>query len=174
MNITSENEDTATPQKNVAGVVGWVVAAILFLTLVIVVAAKSSGEKNADLAVPSITKITFYNEDKEEVHEEALWYNASDIEGIMIQWKGGCPDTIKMFATPSGSNTIDETKLLLTKEVKDNDFVELLDADAFKDYFMIHLYFQLDFAGTIVKSADFNVIYGGYVDNTISQEDMYH
>ena len=81
----------------------------------------------------------------------------------MIQWEGGCPNTIKMFATPNGSNTIDETKLLLTKEVKDNDFVELLDADAFRDEFMIHVYFQLDFAGTIVTSPDYNVIYEGYV-----------
>ncbi len=51
----------------------------------------------------------------------------------------------------------------MTKEVKDNDFVELLDADAFKEYFMIHVYFQPDFAGKMVRSPDYNVIFDGYV-----------
>lgn len=106
---------------------------------------------------PTITKITFYDCNKETVLDDALWYNASLIEGIMIQWEGGCPDTIKMFAVPSGSDTIEETKLLLTKEVTDGDNVELLDADLLREEYMSHVYFQLDFQGRIVSSDDYNV-----------------
>jgi hypothetical protein len=36
---------------------------------------------------------------------------------------------------------------------------------------MIHVYFQLDFAGTIVKSADYNVIYEGYVTEEAAVSD---
>lgn len=106
---------------------------------------------------PIITKITFFDCNKETVLDDALWYDAALIEGIMIQWEGGCPDTIKMFAVPSGSNTIEETKLLLTKEVTDGDNVELLDADLLREEYMSHVYFQLDFQGKIVSSDDYNV-----------------
>lgn len=106
---------------------------------------------------PTITKITFYDCNKDVVQDDALWYNASLIEGIMIQWEGGCPDTIKMFSIPSGSNTIEETKLLLTKEVTDGDNVELLDADLLREEYMSHVYFQLDFQGRNVSSDAYNV-----------------
>ncbi len=74
---------------------------MLLVILIAVVAMKFSGEKNNSPTVPSITKITIFDEDKEEVHEEALWYEASDIEGIMIQWQGGYPDTIKCLLLPA-------------------------------------------------------------------------
>lgn len=113
---------------------------------------------NDSAATPSITKIVFYDCDKEVVRDEALWYDASRIEGILLEWEGGCPDTIKMFAVPSGSNTIEETKLLLTKEVTDGDNVELIDADLLREEYMSHIYFQLDFQGTIITSDEFNVL----------------
>lgn len=50
---------------------------------------------------------------------EALWYNAAQIESILIQWDGGTPDTIKMFSIPSGTETAERTELLLTKAVSD-------------------------------------------------------
>ena len=112
-------------------------------------------------ASPAITKITFYDCNKDVVQDDALWYDAALIEGIMIQWDGGCPDTIKMFSIPSGSNTIEETKLLLTKEVTDGDNVELIDADLLREGYMSHVYFQLDFQGTIVSSDEYNVFYEG-------------
>ena len=91
--------------------------------------------------------------------EEALWYNSAQIESILIQWEGGTPDNIKMFATPSGTETMSETELLLTKVVLDGDTVELLDADTLKDKFMTHVYFQLDFGENIVTSDVYNIFY---------------
>ncbi len=110
------------------------------------------------LASPAITKIVFYDCNKNEVSDDAYWYDASLIDEIMIQWEGGCPDSIKMFAVPAGSNTIEETKLLLTKEVTDGDNVELIGADLLRQEYMSHIYFQLDFQKTIILSDIYNVL----------------
>lgn len=90
---------------------------------------------------------------------EALWYNAAQIESILIQWDDGTPDNIKMFSTPSGSETTELTELLLTKIIRDGDSAELLSADALKGCFQSHVFFELDFSGTVVVSDSYNVFF---------------
>ena len=144
------------------GKIGFLIGGLIFLVLIMgLLITQIPQEKSVEPISPVITSITFYDSDQNEVTEEALWYDAGRIESILIQWKGGTPDNIKMFATPSGSDTIEETNLLLTKSVADGDSLELLDADSLKYGFQNHVFFELDFGGVIVTSDLYNIFYMG-------------
>ncbi len=109
---------------------------------------------------PKITYITFYDENQNKVEPEALWYNAARIESILIQWEGGSPNHIKMFGTPSGTETMELTELLLTKSVLDGNGVALLDADVLKGTFQTHVYFELYFGDSLIVASDlYNIFY---------------
>ena len=151
-----ENMITTNDKIGLRELLGWIIAIILAIIFLV---AWIHNKKSDTINVPSIKKITFYDCNKDVVMEEALWYNSAQIESILIQWEGGTPDNIKMFATPSGTETMSETELLLTKVVLDGDTVELLDADTLKDKFMTHVYFQLDFGENIVTSDVYNIFY---------------
>ncbi len=132
----------------------------IILILIGIKTVSGAEEKVEEEQVPAIKSITFYDENQEIVEAEALWYNSAKIESILVQWEGGTPNSIQMFATPSGTETLDETELLLTKTVKDGDSVELLDANSLKDVYMLHVYFQLDFgSGDIIISDLYNIFY---------------
>lgn len=157
-----ENEVVMKKKNNLPALLGWAVLGILAITLILICIKTVSGveEKVEGEQAPTIKSITFYDENQEIVDAEALWYNSANIESILVQWEGGTPNSIQMFATPSGSETLDETELLLTKAVKDGDRVELLDADPLKDGYMLHVYFQLDFGnGNIIISDLYNIFY---------------
>lgn len=166
--LEMENLEPETqPKKSVNNSkIGFLIAGIIFFVLILGLFITQIPEvQNTETVSPMITDITFYDSDQNEVTEEALWYDASHIESILIQWQGGSPDNIKMFATPSGSETIEETELLLTKSVQDGDFVELLDADSLKYGFQNHVFFELDFGGgVIVTSEPYNVFYLGELE----------
>lgn len=148
--VSAQNTITRTKKK------WWIWLIILLLIMPLLILILNYEGKNVS-TLPQITSITFYDGDQEKIESEALWYNAAVMESILIQWEGGTPETIKMFATPSGSETMEETELLLTKVVRDGDQVELLDADSLKEHFQIHVYFQLDFGNVIVDSELYNV-----------------
>lgn len=145
------------------GKIGFLIGGLIFLVLIMgLLITQIPQEKSVEPISPVITSITFYDSDQNEVTEEALWYDAGRIESILIQWKGGTPDNIKMFATPSGSDTIEETNLLLTKSVADGDSLELLDADSLKYGFQNHVFFELDFGGGIIVTSElYNIFYMG-------------
>ena len=153
-----EKEPTVPKPNN--SKIGLLIGILIIIVLIIGLFITQIPETNVNPSSPVITNITFYDSDQNEVTEEALWYDASLIESILIQWKGGTPDNIKMFATPSGSETIEETDLLLTKSVADGDFVELLDADSLKSGFQNHVFFELDFGGGVIVTSElYNVFY---------------
>ena len=158
-----EPEIQPTPRLN-ASKIGFLIGGLIILVLILgllITQIPEKTKKSSVTASPTITSITFYDSEQNEVTEEALWYDAARMESILIQWEGGTPDNIKMFATPSGSETIEETELLLTKSVKDGDFVELLDADSLKYGYQNHVFFELDFGGVIVTSDLYNIFYMG-------------
>ncbi len=157
-----------TWQKAVVTWLGWVTAAVLFIILIIVgigVAAyrNYTTDENVSstetLAEPLITKITFYDEEQNEVKDEALWYNAADVDSILIQWTNGVPNDIKIFFTPSGTETLDETELLLTLPVMDGDMVQLINADVLKNISQGNIYFELNFGTGIITSDLYNFFY---------------
>lgn len=143
-------------------VLGWIVSALLAIIFTIVFIFL---RRNDTPPTPTIKSITFYDSNQNFVTEEALWYNSANIESILIQWDGPSPNNIKMFSTPSGSDTISETELLLTKPVLDGDNAELLNADKLKEFFMSHVYFQLDYGDITLTSDLYNVFY----DDSITQ-----
>lgn len=103
--------------------------------------------------------VRFYDSNQNEVMDEALWYNAAKIDSILIQWSGSSPVSIKMLATPSGSETMEDTELLLTKSVLDGDSAALLSAEALTDIGFSHVYFELDYGYMVLTSEIFNVFY---------------
>lgn len=109
---------------------------------------------------PEIKSIRFYDENLEQVFDEALWYNTAGIDLIVIDWDKGSPNLVQMFFCPSGTETAEMTEILFTKAVYDGDSVVLLSAEPLKNEDrMGHLYFQLDYGYTIVKSDEYNVFY---------------
>ena len=162
-------EPETQPNKNLnTGLIGFLIAGLIFLVLIIGLLVTQIPERKRaepESISPAITSISFYDSDQNEVTDEALWYDAGRIESILIQWEGRTPDNIKMFATPSGSETIEETELLLTKSVSDGDSLELLDADSLKYGFQNHVFFELDFGGgVIVTSEIYNIFYMGELE----------
>lgn len=117
-------------------------------------------EKNlSQEALAEHISVRFYDGNQNEVTDEALWYNAAKIDSILIQWNGSSPVSIKMLATPSGSETMEDTELLLTKSVLDGDSAALLSAEALTDIGFSHVYFELDYGYMVLTSEIFNVFY---------------
>ena len=168
LELESFEPETKSNKNLNTGIIGFLIAGLIFLVLIIGLFITQIPEQRSaepEPVSPAITSITFYDSDQNEVTDEALWYDAGRIESILIQWEGGTPDNIKMFATPSGSETIEETELLLTNSVSDGDFLELLDADSLKYGFQNHVFFELDFGdGVIVTSELYNIFYLGELE----------
>lgn len=163
---------------------GWIMAAILLIVCIAIMvlrpdtdAGESTEEKTENnqterdsteqsQTAPVIKSIRFYDENLEEVFDEALWYNTAGIEFIMIEWDKLAPDSIQMFFCPSGTETAEMTELLMTKLINDGGTVALLSAEPLKsEDRMGHLYFQLDFGNildsgnTIITSDQYQVFY---------------
>lgn len=159
-------EETVGNNKkmNLFSWLGWAVAiaAVSLLCIVLTGQNRSVGVADNSTQIPkTIKSIQFFDSDQNEVVAEALWYNAANIESILIQWDGDAPDNIKMFSTPSGTETTEMTKLLLTKAISDGESVALLDADVLKAGFQSHVYFELDFGSEIVSSDVFDIFFDG-------------
>lgn len=149
--------ETVSNRRMIVSWLGWGIAALLLMVMILICVRQRM--KEPDAVAPAIKTIRFYDENQMEVMEEALWYNAAQMDSILIQWEGGSPNNIKMFFIPSGSEMTEATELLLTKPILDGDTVALLSADTLTDITQGHLYFVLEFGGTSVASEDFNVFY---------------
>lgn len=165
LKLLKEEETVGKTKKMpLLGWLGWAVAAVAVCLLCIVFTGQNRPSEAAGDNTRSqntIKSIRFFDGDQNEVMSEALWYNAANIESILIQWDGGALDNIKLFSTPSGSETTEMTELLLTKMILDGESVALLDADVLKDGFQNHVYFELDFGSEIISSEVFNVFFDG-------------
>lgn len=137
------------------------------------VPSKKEQETDSSSITPAIKSIQFYDRGQDIVTDVALWYNAAKIDSILIQWEGGIPNSIKVFFTPSGTETQEETKLLMTKSIPDGDTAALLNADVLEEISQGHVCFELDFGETIVTSDDFNITYNDDLSMEISQVLVY-
>ena len=109
---------------------------------------------------PEILSVDFYSSDAAKVEHEALWYDTAKISCILLQWRGASPESVKMFFTPSGTETLDQTELLSTTVVYDGLQAALISAEPLhRRSLMGHLHFELSFADQIVVSDEYNVIY---------------
>ena len=180
-------EDAEVPGRRTILWSGWIAAVILLVILVGVVIAIRMNRENSygkfqqiefetgtdegddpyqetdtdpgSTKLPELLSVRFYDSSQNEVTDEALWYNAAKIDSILIQWSGSSPNSIKMLATPSGSETMEDTELLLTKAVLDGDTAALLSAETLTDISMSHVYFELDYGHVVLTSEIFNVFY---------------
>ncbi len=160
VDLEHKKEGQGTGSKRKFIIIIGIVILLVFISVLVILLCKPQNEMTK-MEEPSDISIRFFDADMNDVFDEALWYHAADIVVIMIQWEEGTPDTIKMFATPSGSETMEETELLVTKSIKDGEHVVLLSlpADQLKRLYMTHVYFELDFQGNIITSEDYNFIY---------------
>lgn len=154
--------------------IGWALAGVLFI-IMIVFAAKLlpimlspldvgeviTYEESVIVEEIGIKSIRFFDSAANEVLPEANWYNAAEIENILITWNGGAAESIQMFATPTGTETMEQTELLGTKAISDGESAALLSADALHSdkISSVHLYFQINIDGEVVTSKTYNVFY---------------
>ena len=116
-------------------------------------------EANSASLTPTLKSVQFYDKDQNIVSDAALWYNAAEMDSILIQWEGGTPDNIKILHTPAGTETQEQTELLMTKSIPDGDTVVLLNADVLDTIVQGHIYFELYFGENVVVSDIYNVFY---------------
>ena len=184
----SISEETAAGKRSGVVWLGWGLAAVLALLLCVSLwfhiqartdedkedkyaeeqkhqlASPVSGEDPDDTSFKAsardraIKSVCFYDGKQNPVDAEAGWYNAAGFESILIQWEGDSPSNIKMFCTPTGTETEEMTELLLTKSILDGDSAALLSADVLEEGIMGHVYFELDYGNTVIVSDIYNVI----------------
>lgn len=170
LNIVLETEESdgfsENKKKAVIWKIGWALAAVMTvisLILIMVLARPeeqvSNAESSMDPSSPALKTVRFYDKDENIVEAEALWYNAAGIELILLQWEGGTPNSVRMFRIPSGSETMEQMELLLTKSILDGEDFVLLDAGLLKGIGMSHLFFELDFGAEIVTSEEYSIFY---------------
>lgn len=156
------NSNKTTGRNKVFLLSGWIAAAVLLVAMLMLFAGFQRTHVNGPEAPgtgkePAFQHVRFYDSEMNEVLSEALWYDAAKIECILIQWSGGSAENVKMFSTPAGTQTVEETQLLLTKGILDGESVALLSARTLKDQFQSHIFFALDFGGSTITSEIYNI-----------------
>lgn len=113
--------------------------------------------------------VSFYDAENNEVYAPALWYNFANVATIKVKWVGATPETVRMYYTPAGTDTIDETTLIGLKSPRNESVAdgEISFAVAELDIpdissLMGHLQIDLDYGATKVTSEIYNVIYDVY------------
>ena len=102
---------------------------------------------------------TFYDKDHNEIIAEALWYNMANIDHILVTWSGMTPNSVRLYYTPSGTETAEQIQLLMTKIPLDgNNEIILSMAGLDKTAMHGHLQIELDL-GERTISTDYNVWY---------------
>lgn len=136
-------------------IAGWAAAIVLLILSAVLIATGDLGKTEAEKAM----EVCFFDKDMNSVAAEANWYNTADILGILIDCEGVWPDEIRMLFTPSGTETIEQTRLMATKCPREQSSV-LLSADIlWEKSLMGHLYFELHYGKEVVTSELYNVIY---------------
>lgn len=181
LKLDVEKEDPAPPKRSSFFWLGWVVAGVLLVSLIGVLlwqlTAKDDVDQPAEPSTtpvetlppekteekPELISIRFYDDAQIEVLPDALWYNTARIESILIQWTGTLPlESVEMYFTPQGSETLEQTELLKTKYISNSSGALLLPADPLhREGLMGYLYFELHFSPnyTLQSEEQINVIY---------------
>lgn len=172
LNTMQETEETdgfsEIRKRSVTWKAGWALAAVMSVValvfgMMLVSLIREQTGNAADLVAessPVLKTVQFYDKDQNIVDAEALWYNAARMELILLQWEGGTPTNVRVFRIPTGSETMEQMELLLTKSIPDGDEFALLDAEILKNIGMSnHIFFELDFGTEIVTSEEYNILF---------------
>jgi len=150
-----EPGETEAPRKKEMLIAAWSVAAVLLIMSVALFVTGNFGETGIEKTV----EIMFFDSDMNRVAAEANWYNTADIAGVLIDYNGFLPDEIRMLFTPSGTETIEQTRLMVTKSPREQSSVLISAKSLWENSLMGHLYFELHFGKEIVTSEIYNVVY---------------
>lgn len=102
---------------------------------------------------------TFYDKEQNEISAEALWYNLRDVDNILVEWTGATPYTVRLFYTPAGTETAEQTQLLMTRVPLDGDSKIVLSLSEL-DKTELYGHFQIELAfGENKVTHDYNVFY---------------
>lgn len=104
--------------------------------------------------------VMFRDKDGDEVLPMALWYNFAGIHDIHVQWTGATPQSVRVYYTPSGTETLEQMELLEIKAPLDGDHeavIVLPDSDV-RDFYG-HLQIDLDYGDKKISSDTYNVFY---------------
>lgn len=156
LGLDLETSEVPTKKRDLPALAGWLTAAVLLV--LILFSTFQQSVKNTVLP-PEITGVQFYNDTQTRILSENLWYNTAEMDSILLQWSGGTPDSAKLFFTPSGTGTTENTELLLTTVVDDSSNALLLDGELLKSKPQGNIYFELDFQGSIHTSELYSVFY---------------
>ena len=173
MDFLKPEAETSSRRPAVFAWIGWGLAVILLILLVVMwfyhkepVQENTDGDpawpQEAASTQPALQSVRFYNDRQEEVLPEDNWYNTAEIASILIQWTGDTqPTRIRMFCTPTGTETSELTELLETKNFDSGGNALLLSAESlYRDSLLGHLHFELYFDKDHTVTSDlYNVIY---------------
>ena len=108
---------------------------------------------------PELT-VTFRDRSGNAAEPLALWYNFAGIDSILVQWSGAPPESVQAYYTPAGTETLEQTELLVTKIPHDGESAVTVTLSAEKTAnFFGHLHFELNYGDTRVLSEVYNVLY---------------
>lgn len=149
---------------------GWLAAAVCAVALAVILiagtnhAGADASISNEDLSketTPAITGLHFVDANCKYVEDEANWYPAAGIRGVLITYTGPSPNAVKLFATPTGTEMTAYTELWLTQDILTHEGFILLPLNLSEktgDGLMVHFYAELQFDDqTTITSDSFNL-----------------
>ena len=137
---------------------GWIATVAVFLCLLALIFHMR--QTLSRVQEPSLQSVRFFDRNQEEILPTALWYPTETMGSILVQFSGDTPDTVKLFFTPSGSETIEQTELLYIKTPADGTQALLFPTvPLHRSDLMGHLYLELHYGGQVITSPLYNVAY---------------
>lgn len=107
-----------------------------------------------------VASILFYDADANVVEKDAGWYNMAYIQYMVISWVGQIPETVEIYLTPTGSNTIEEKHLVVTKATNRETTSILINLESLRyEGLSCHMTLTLNYGESAVSVGDINVIY---------------
>jgi transcriptional regulator with XRE-family HTH domain len=179
LGLEAPKQDAPRGSRPVLGWVGWGVAAALLVLLLVLIGLwygqratppdeQVSGEAEPTptaedtVQQPTLCTVRFYDDKQQEVLPQANWYQAEDIDSMLVQWTGEeAPSMVRVFFTPAGTQTGEQAELLATQVPDEGGNALLLSAACLhRDSLMGHLTVELAFDdGQTVTSELYGVLY---------------
>ena len=92
--------------------------------------------------------IQVLDRDGNEMAADAGWYDAGSIGSIRVSWSGREPESVQMFATPTGTEMSEYTQLLATKEVTTAENAVVFGREYVEGLDLHHVSFVVNFDST--------------------------
>lgn len=182
LNLTSDGSEVKEELANVKRkmnyykfiMLGMLGLILLFLIVIVVLKHKVNYEVSVDENVEllksnntenkalnnEIVSITFYDEEANVVWDEALWFNMEQIRYMSVLWDGEVPDSVEVYTVPTGTDMLNEKKLIVAKAIESETNGTLIDLRNLKQKDLsVHLSVTLNYGDNSICSETYNVCY---------------